>query len=418
MPYYEHLLESLIASNAAATQDSQALLGSRDIFGRLRTSDPETLFDSTHHMDKAPLLYEETVAGGAESTHLPNEACVRMRVSSSGDSVVRQSRQYVRYQPGKSQLCLLTFDAGAAVANTRQRIGLFDTQNGAFVQRDGSAVSFVRRSYTTGSPADLVADQADWNIDPLDGTGPSGITLDFSKSQILFINFQWLGVGAVVLGFDIDGELVPAHQFNHANHANTVYATTMNLPVRYETVATGTPPAASDLKAICATVISEGGFQDARGYPESASNGVTAIGVTTRRPILSIRPSTTFNSIVNRSMIVLDSMDITCSGNPAFWELVYGGTVTTSTSWASVGSHSPMDVDTASTAITGGQTIQSGYVVAGAGSTRQSIRNGITSRLPITLNAAGSAPIELSVVVTSMSATASVAAALNWRSLR
>ena len=415
MPYYEHLLESLIASNASAAQDAQALLGSRDIFGRLRTSDPETLFDSTHHMDKAPLLYEETVAGGAESTHLPNEACVRMRVSSAGDSVIRQSRQYIRYQPGKSQLCLMTFDAGAAVANARQRIGLFDAQNGAFVQRDGSALSFVRRSYTTGSPADLAVAQADWNIDPLDGTGPSGITLDFSKSQILFINFQWLGVGAVVLGFDIDGELVPAHQFNHANRANTVYNTSMNLPVRHETAATGTPPAASDLKAICATVISEGGFQDARGYPGAASNGVTAIGVTTRRPILSIRPSATFNGIVNRSMIVLDSLDITCSGNPAFWELVYGGTLTNADFAATA---STLDADVAATAIEGGQTIQSGYVVAGSGSTRNSVRNGITSKLPLALDASGANPINLSVVVTSMSATASVAAALNWRSLR
>ena len=186
----------------------------------------------------------------------------------------------------------------------------------------------------------------------------------------------------------------------------------------YENVATGTPPVANDLKAICATVISEGGFQDARGYPEAAGNGITAVSVTTRRPILSIRPSATFNSVVNRAMIILDGLDITCSGNPAYWELVYGGALTNA-DFASVGATtSTMDADVAATAITGGYTIQSGYVVAGSGSTRQSIRNGIASRLPLTLDAAGANPINLSVVVTSMSGTASVAASLNWRSLR
>lgn len=421
MAYYEagaEALKLMAADSAASRSDAGRFFTSRDIFGRFRTSDPETLFDSTYHVDKAPLLYEETVVGTGLGTHLPNEACVRMRVSASGDSIVRQSRQYIRYQPGKSQLCLFTFDAGAPVTNARQRIGLFDAQNGVFVQRDGAALSVVRRTYTSGTVSDASAvAQADWNIDPLDGTGPSGIILDFTKSQILFINFQWLGVGAVVIGFDIDGELIPVHRFTHANEASSVYATTMNLPVRYENVATGTLAGNSDLKAICATVISEGGFQDARGYPASVSNGISAIGVTTRRPILSIRPSATFNSIVNRTMIVLDSLDITASGNSAYWELVYNGTLSTTPSWTSV-SDTSIEADMASTAISGGLVIQSGFVTAGSGSTRQSIRNGIVSRLPLTLDAAGANPINLSVVVTSMTGTASVSAALNWRGLR
>lgn len=391
-----------------------------DAFTRVRTSDPETIFDSTHHYDKSPLLWEETVVAGGSGTHLPNEACVRMRVSNSGDSVIRQSRAYHRYQPGKSQLVLMTFDAGTARTNARQRIGQFDAQNGVFLQRDGSALSLVRRTYTGGSPSDTAAvAQADWNIDPmLDGSGPSGHTLDMTKSQILVINYQWLGVGAVVVGFDIDGDISPVHKFTHANIGSSVYATSMNLPVRYENTATGALAGDSDLKAICCSVISEGGFEDARGYPASVGNGATPISVTSRAPVLSIRPAATFNSVVNRSSIVLDSVDITTSGGAVYWELVYGGTLTTTPSWAAVNASSAVEVDKASTAISGGLTIQSGYVVAGAGSTRQSVRNGIASRLPLTLDAAGSNPINLSVVATSMSGTASVAAALNWRGLR
>jgi hypothetical protein len=142
-----------------------------DAFSRVRTSDPETVFDSTYHYDKSPLLYEEVVVGTGSGTHLPNEACVRMRVSASGDSIIRQSRQYIRYQPGKSQLVLLTFDAGTARTNTRQRIGLFDANNGVFVQRSGAAVSLVRRTHTGGSPSDAsAAAQADQPTDEQDAT--------------------------------------------------------------------------------------------------------------------------------------------------------------------------------------------------------------------------------------------------------
>lgn len=418
-PSVEELLQQLLAASSSFYAEPAAFTPtSRDAFSRVRTSDPETLFDSTHHYDKNPLLYEEIVVGGATGTHLPAEAAVRMRVEADGDSIVRQSRAYIRYQPGKSQLVIVTFDAGAARANARQRIGLFDAGNGVFLQRAGEAAALVRRTSTSGSPLDAVVPQADWNIDSLDGSGPSGLTLDLSKSQIFWINFQWLGVGAVTCGFSIDGDLIPVHRFVHANRASSVYATTMNLPVRWENAAVGTPSGTSDLKAICATVISEGGFEDARGFPHSASNGAVPVSVSTRRPILSIRPSATFNNVVNRAAIVLDSLDITASGNAAYWELVYGGTLATTPSWASAGSTSTMDVDTASTAISGGHVIQSGYVVAGTGSVRQSVRHGIGSRLPLTLDAAGANPIPLSVVVTSMSGSASVAAALNWRSLR
>lgn len=406
--------------NPRRYQPETHLLEAQDAFGRLRTSDPETLFDSTYQMDKAPLLYEEMATAGGAATHLPNESAVRMRVSASGDSIIRQSRHYVRYQPGKSQLVLATFDAGAPVVNSRQRIGLFDANNGVFVQRSGSTVSFVRRTFTSGTASDAAAvEQADWNIDPLDGFGLSGFTLDFTKSQIMFINFQWLGVGSVTCGFVIDGDLVPVHKFTHANRASTVYATTMSLPVRWENTATGELAGNSDLKTICASVISEGGFEQSRGYPAATGNGATPIGVTTRRPILSVRPAATFNSIVNRSTIVLDSLDITASGNPAYWELVHNGTLGSTPSWAAVdATASAVEVDKGSSTISGGTVIQSGYVVAGTGSTRQSVRNGITSRLPLTLDAAGLNPMALSVVATSLSGTATVAAALNWRELR
>jgi hypothetical protein len=393
-------------------------VGPSDAFGRLRVSDPETLFDVSHQYDKQPLLIEETLTAGGTATHAPAHSSVDMVVTNSGDAVVRQSRQYIRYQPGKSQLALMTFDMGAADANVRNRVGLFDAANGVFVQRAGTAVSIVRRTSSGGSPSDASAvAQADWNVDKLDGTGPSGLTLNLAQSQIFWTDLEWLGVGTVRAGFVIDGAFINCHHFHHANNGSGVYMSTANLPIRWETTATGAPGAARTLRSICASVISEGGFEDARGFPRAAGNGATPISVTTRRPILSIRPSATFNSIVNRSLILLDAIELTASGNAAYWELVYGGSLTNS-SFATVGANAAVDFDVAATAITDGITIQCGHVVASQGSTRNATRNGIASRLPLTLDAAGSNPLILSVVVTSMSGTASVSAALNWRNMR
>ena len=76
---------------------------------------------------------------------------------------------------------------------------------------------FVRRTFVSGSAvdADEIA-QSDWNTDKLDGTGPSGIILDESKAQILWWDFEWLGVGTVRCGFVIDGLFRTCHVFNHA----------------------------------------------------------------------------------------------------------------------------------------------------------------------------------------------------------
>jgi len=254
-------------------------VGSQDAFARLRVSDPITLFDVSHQYDKQPLLVEEVLTGGGTATHNADQSCVDMVVSSSGDAVVRQSRSYMRYQPGKSLLALVTFDAGTADANVRFRAGLFDGANGHYVERSGTAVRVVRRSSVSGSMVDAAVEQASWNIDPLDGTGPSGITLDFSTSQIYWQDQEWLGVGSVRVGFVVDGAFVPVHVFHHANLGSSTYVATATLPVRWELEATGAPSGlpsdggattrvalAARLVQIRATVNGWRYDQDARAY--------------------------------------------------------------------------------------------------------------------------------------------------------
>jgi hypothetical protein len=264
-----------------------------DAFGRLRISAPYTLFDSQNRY--AADNQFDTNAGGS-TTYLPNEALVSLDVTGTlGAETVRQSFRSFPYQPGKGLLVLATFVMNAAKSGLRQRIGYFNTQNGVFFQQNDSALAFVLRSNsipTPGTPSDArTVTQANWNGDKLDGTGVSGYTLDPTKAQILWMDFEWLGVGSVRCGFVINGEYIVCHTFNNANDIASVYMTTAILPVRYEiTNVTGTG-SSSSLKQICSTVISEGGYEQySPGHVARRTTALATIG-TTFLPLVSIRLS-------------------------------------------------------------------------------------------------------------------------------
>lgn len=233
---------------------------SSDMFGRLKVAEPFTIFDSAHRYSTNPHFSNE-ITGTASTTHLPNESSLQMTVgTASGDEITRESKRVFPYQPGKSLQVMQTFVMGDAQANLRRRVGYFSRQNGVYLEQDGTSVYIVKRSYISGSVVNTRVAQADWNKDKLDGTGPSGYTLDLSKAQILVSEYEWLGVGSVRVGFVIDANFVIAHQFNHSNIIDSVYMTTATLPVRAEITNTGNRVAPANLKMICTTVISNGGY--------------------------------------------------------------------------------------------------------------------------------------------------------------
>jgi hypothetical protein len=334
--------------------------------------------------------------------------------TASGDIAIRQTRQYHRYQPGKSQFILCTFIMNEGQANTTQRVGYFDANDGIFLELSGTSLRIVRRTSTSGSPVDNAIEQADWNIDDLPG-------LDITKAQIFFIDLEWLGVGQVRTGFVIDGEFKHCHHFKNANNLGEVYMKTANLPVRYEIRNTGTAAAGATLHSICCTVISEGGFEADRGLPFCASNGTTVKLVDTSAiPVISIRPKQTFNSITNRGKIDVSGINGYANGEAAYVTVVYNGTLT-GANWQSVNTNSIVEVDTSATSISGGQVINAFYAPAGSQGNQSSnaaTNIGVLSRLPLVWDVSASAATILSVVAQSFNATSSVSTALFWQEQR
>lgn len=234
-----------------------------DAFGRLRTSSPQTIFDSKYLVDANPLYWDDVQTAGAGTTSVfsVNQASVTLAVSAAtAGTRVRQTFRRFSYQPGKSQFVSFTRILGTPAAGITRRSGLFDEKNGIFFQSGPTGMALVLRSFTSGVAVDTVIPQASWNRDKLDGTGPSGVTLDPSKIQIFVIDFQWLGSGTIRFCFNIAGSIIIAHEADFANTSTTVYISTPNNPLRDEIVNDGTGGVAT-LVAICSTVISEGGQQ-------------------------------------------------------------------------------------------------------------------------------------------------------------
>ena len=232
-----------------------------DAFGRLRVSNPLTIFDSKNVMSKNT-LFDESLSGSGGVTYTANKSTVNLNVTEvSGDKVIRQSKRVMSYQPGNSLLNLNTFVMNTLTANLKQKVGMFDANNGIFFYADGETLKIVRRTYVTGSAADTEKSQSEWNGDKLDGTGKSGYTLDPTKATILFMDFEWLGMGSVRVGFVIDGKFIVAHTFYNANDLSTVYMQTANLPIRYEIETAATLAAGTyTLQQVCSTTMIEGGY--------------------------------------------------------------------------------------------------------------------------------------------------------------
>lgn len=274
--------------------------GNTDAFGRLRVSNPVTLFDSKQVYDSQPLFWSELITGaGGASAHNANEASTTLSVDPSQvGRVLRQTRQRFNYQPGKSQLIYMTVNPRGGDANVEKRLGLLDDENGLYCQIDSNGIGFGVRSFTSGAPVDSVTYDGSWSeLNGGDGTLP---VLDANQTHIVAIDFEWLGVGRVRFGLIIDGFLYWVHEENTANINPLVYMSTPVLPLRYEIESDGGGGAGtSELDHICSTIMSEGG-QEFTGIERSISRStsLTATVAGTIYPIMGVRLGSAFMNAV------------------------------------------------------------------------------------------------------------------------
>jgi hypothetical protein len=404
---------SLFEVNGVATRDGKIVDElnrfpvsiNSDAFGRTRVSNPLTLFDSSHRYRDNNLWESLIVGTGSTVGFVTTQGLINIGIgTTAGCSVIRETTKTFSYQPGKSLLVLNTFVMNSPKENLRQRVGYFGADNGIYVEVAGigsTSVGFVERSLSTGTETRVP--QTEWNIDKLDGTGVSGITLDISKAQIFWMDIEWLGLGTVRVGFVIDGKFVHAHSFHHANLIQSTYMTTASLPIRYEISNTGITTSSSTLKQVCSSVISEGGYE-LRGLQQAVQTPITApvdlpTPAGTFYPVLSIRLKSSPNRL--DAIVILTALSIMGKGNgPQYnWQMRASATTTGGT-WVDAGSDSAVEYK-----IDGG-TVGVTDILKEALFKFQLERNGLTGT-----------PYELTLVVASDTAGADVFASLDWEEI-
>ena len=417
-----------------------------DAFGRQRIAEPFTLGDYKHIYGLNVDFVDSESGAGSSITFQANKACARL-ITGIGSTAyaIHQTRAYHHYQPGKSQLIFSSFNFFAPQQNATKRTGYFDDRDGIFLEQVGLSTSdginagigtynWVIRSYTSGIATETRIPQSQWNKDKCDGTGVSGFNIDFTKTQLAFIDFQWLGVGRVRCGFAHNGQLITAHEFYHSNNNDKVYISNPNLPVRCEIRNTGVGIGAS-FDQICATVASEGGYAES-GIDFSNSMVTTRTTLTpagTEFPVMALRLKNTFNGLPNRMSARLNNLSIYAETNSISFRIVklpgsaYIGLTTLGqgTIWTSAGDNSGVEYCTNATVYFDGDEFAAGYVPSGASQnslspvTLGSITNAKKNVIRQNIDSTDSEiyAIIVRTINTVGNAAASVACSLQWREI-
>lgn len=340
----------------------------KDAFGKARVVEPFTLFDSSFIYSDDSRNWNSNTAVGGSATFVNNQSHVAMTANGTiGSKCIRETKKVFKYQPGKSLLTMSSFQMAPISsygANTelRQRVGYFDANNGTYLEANGNTLILVLRSGVTGNVVETRVPQSQWNVDKLDGTDGSNLTINIANSQILWTDTEWLGVGSVRAGFVIDGQFIISHIFHHANRNTGVYMTSATLPLRLEIENLSTTGSSATLKHICNSVISEGGFT-----PSAATRAVatplTGINLTQTefKPVIALRlKSSRRNAVVIPTLLTAWGLQNT----PFVYRISMDEAVANGT-WVSAGTESAIEYNITATDISGGDVLMQGLYGGG-----------------------------------------------------
>lgn len=295
-----------------------------DGMGRARVSQPYTIVDYTSvHGDNNDAIHADTyLVGDAKHVFCPLNSLYRLSVSRVGDKAVRQPKVKGMYQPGKSLTPILSCNFNSASRRLNDtcvasRVGYFDDDQGVFFEYYQHQLWVVVRK--NGVDAVRVSQQ-NFNMDTLDGTGPSKMMFDPTCSQIVNFDLQWLGVGSVHFYLWLHDDRIPVHAVRNVNYIETTWTRFCNLPLRWEIEAVRQDNDVNDdneeeeeeekeeehvvhgeMACICGSVQSDAGF-----FPTGTPHCITTYRIITT----SQKRDTIMAIVVNKQDIVYHGISV------------------------------------------------------------------------------------------------------------
>jgi len=335
---------------------------------RLKVAPFQTVFFNTFQYGKETDVWDESVVGVGTATHSASSSNVVMEVgSTAGSKVVRQTKQVMRYIPGRPATLTFAIRLEAPQVGIRRRFGLFDENDGAYFEDDGGTYSYVIRSSTSGITTERRVTREDWNGEKFDGNGYTGVTADPTKQQMISINYEWYGAGGVKFNWLMKNETIVSHEFENSNVNDLVWCRSPFLPIRCE-IENVTGVAGTHYLYQGSNSLIQEGEPEKLGTLLSVSNDITGTTMplaNTFYPIISLRLKTDQLQAV---MLLRSLQAVTNDNTNVYWRL-YENSTLTGASWTDhPDPNSFMQYDTTATALTGGTSLLSGFTIAGGAS--------------------------------------------------
>lgn len=366
----------------------------------------------------------DTTGSGSIVSPTENNPWVGLSVTTAnGDEAVYQSKRYLRYWAYRTHKATFAVSFDTAVANTTQEAGVFDANDGWFFRFSDSGLQLVLRSGVTGSPVDTVISQDDFNLDRLDGDGPSGLRVGldirFDRGVTYGIQYNWYGTQVVKFFIAYGGSVVYLHEQIFTGTLDGVpFSRTASLPLRFAISNSDTAASGSTMRV---GTVSHSVGDDASGDVFdifSASNGTTAVTVdstTTWQDLIAIRPLATKNGITNRGLMELRHWLLLCEGNSIEYRIIDNVTYTGG-SWTSVGGTSFAEYSASPGTQAGTpRVIDVNYLYSGRNDGGQTPENDAQSNIKIGLDTITGAQYCFVIQARKLSAaTATAFAAITW----
>lgn len=387
-----------------------------DPINRLRVSTPSTYFEHNNQVYSNPFKWDTSVVGTGTITDGTGSSAGTTTLSTGGTLInaaaIRASRFYIHQPSGKDLWSGQSFNFNGSVTGVAKRVGYFDATHGVFLELNGSTLNIVIRA----NSVDTRVAQGSWNVDNLNGSGPSGITFNTSAEHDFRV--EAFGGTSIRCYLYFNGQFIIVHTFQGTNQSVELSAGSANNTLRTEIVNVTAASATATMLIYGSSVFAEGSPEPIPAFVGSAANGVTTIAVTTRRPILTLQAKTLSVNGVDRNYGQIIPQDVAFYANASvYFEAVYNVTSLTGASFNSVGTTSIANVDVSATALTGGITAYSGYVgAAGGGPFGATVINGsnLFAQFPICYSSLKNSQDTVTIVATSITGSATVACAFNW----
>ena len=332
---------------------------------RLKTSPFQTVFFNTFQYGKETDVWDERIVGVGTATWNQYASNVVMQVGSTGGSkIIRQTKNVMRYIPGRPATLAFAIRLEQPKVGIRRRFGLFDDYNGAYFEDNGGTYSYVIRTTTSGITTEISVGRDNWNGEKFDGNGWTGVTADPTKQQMISINYEWYGAGTVDFAWLMKGETVKSHTFYNSNNLDKVWCSTPFLPIRLE-IENITGVAGTHYMYQGSNSLIQDGNVDKLGTLLSQSNGITGTTMSlanTFYPIVSLRLKSTSLQAV---MLLRSLQAVTNDNTNVYWKLLENATLTNPVWTNHADPNSFVQYDTSATALSNGRDILSGFIVSG-----------------------------------------------------